>query len=80
MVQCRLLSPSRTIPALTYAKQHNAQGAIFYVSRTTKTEANIPDSMDNLGNKRSIGSMLISSNAVQIGRFWFNDLDNVQVD
>ena len=25
-------------------------------------------------------SMLISSNAVQIGRFWFNDLDNVQVD
>ena len=38
--------------ALTYAKQHNAQGAIFYVSRTTKTEANIPDSMDNLGNKK----------------------------
>jgi hypothetical protein len=31
--------------ALTYAKQHNAQGAIFDVSRTTKTEADIPDAI-----------------------------------
>jgi hypothetical protein len=66
--------------ALTYAKQHNAQGAIFYVSRTTKTEATIPDAMDYLGNRRSLNSMLISSNAVQMGRFWFTGLDNVQVD
>ena len=66
--------------ALTYAKQHNAKGAIFYVSRTTKTEANIPDAMDSIGNKRDLNPLLVSSNAVQVGRFWFNGLDYVQVD
>ena len=66
--------------ALTYAKQHNAQGAIFYVSRTTKTEANIPDAMDSVGNKRDLNPMLLSSNAVQVGRFWFTGLDDVDVD
>ena len=63
--------------AIAYAKQNNAKGAIFYVSRTTKTEANIPNVRDSNGNLSEIGPLLLSSNAVQIGRFWFNN-DNFQ--
>ena len=59
--------------AMAYGKQHGAKGAIFYINRNTKTELNVPDVRDRVGNRRVAGPILVSSNAVQIGRFWFVD-------
>lgn len=56
--------------AITYAKQHNAAGAIFYFNRTTKTAFPLPPARDAYGSKKEPGDMLVVSNSVQIGRFW----------
>lgn len=59
--------------ALTYAKQHNAKGAIFYLNRSTTTELDIPPVRDQFGNRKEPGQLLVVSNVVQLGRFWVND-------
>jgi hypothetical protein len=59
--------------AMSYAKQHNARGAVFYINRTTTSEFTTPNVRDRVGNLRESGPLLVTSNAVQFGRFWFND-------
>ena len=59
--------------AMSYAKQHNARGAVFYINRTTTSEFTIPNVRDRNKNLRETGPLLVTSNAVQFGRFWFND-------
>jgi hypothetical protein len=59
--------------SLTYAKQHNAKGAIFYLNRTTKSTFDVPDVRDAFGTKKQPGDVLVVSNSVQIGRFWVRD-------
>ena len=58
--------------AMSYARQHNAQGAVFYINRTTTSELSVPDVRDRIGSLRVPGPVLVSTNAVQFGRFWFN--------
>jgi hypothetical protein len=65
-----LISEEVLEQALSYARQHKAKGAIFYINRTTKTVLDIPPARDSYGSKKEAGEMLIVSNAVQIGRFW----------
>lgn len=59
--------------AITYAKQHNAKGAVFYFKRTTKTIFDVPDVRDSFGTKKQPGDVMVLSNAVEIGRFWVTD-------
>ncbi len=59
--------------ALTYAKQHNAKGAIFYFNRTTKTAFDTPPVRDAFGTLKEPGELLVVSNSVQLGRFWVQD-------
>jgi hypothetical protein len=59
--------------AMTYGRQHGAKGAIFYINRTTTTEMQLPAVLDSVGKRRDLSPMLVTSNAVQIGRFWFSD-------
>ena len=59
--------------ALTYAKQHNAKGAIFYLNRTTKTAFATPPVRDAFTTKKEPGEFLVVSNSVQLGRFWVQD-------
>ena len=59
--------------ALTYAKQHNAKGAIFYLNRTTKTAFEVPPVRDAFGTLKEPGDFLVVSNSVQLGRFWVQD-------
>jgi len=59
--------------AMKYAKQHNAKGAVFYINRTTNSEFTIPDVRDRVGNLRKSEPLLVTSNSVQFGRFWFNE-------
>ena len=58
--------------AMNYAVQHNAQGAVFYINRSTTSELIVPDVRDRIGSRRVTGPILVSTNAVQFGRFWFN--------
>ncbi|MEC7987100.1 MAG: hypothetical protein VX278_18165, partial [Myxococcota bacterium] len=58
--------------AMDYARQHNAQGAVFYINRTTTSELSVPDVRDRIGSRRVTGPILVSTNAVQFGRFWYN--------
>ena len=50
--------------AMSYAKQHNAKGAVFYINRTTTTELDIPSVRDRVGNLRETGPLLVTSNVV----------------
>lgn len=59
--------------ALTYAKQHDAKGAIFYLNRTTKTAFEIRSVRDAFGTRKEPGEFLVVSNSVQLGRFWVQD-------
>lgn len=59
--------------AYAYGKQHGAEGAIFYISRTTRSNLPIPDARDQYGNLKPLSDMLLVTKAVQVGRFWVND-------
>ena len=56
--------------ALAYANRKNAGGAIFYFSRSTDLEAEVPAVRDQEGYKREITPIIIRSHSVDIGRFW----------
>lgn len=56
--------------ALTYGRQQGAQGAVFYFNRTTKQPLELPAVRDHVGNRRKTESVIIVSNAAQLGRFW----------
>lgn len=68
-----VITPDILEQALTYAKQHNAKGAIFYFNRTTKTAFEIPPVRDAFGTLKEPGEFLVVSNSVQLGRFWVQD-------
>jgi len=58
--------------AITYALANDAQGAIFYLNRTTTTDIDVPPVRDRYGQKRDTSDVRVVVNAVQIGRFWFD--------
>ena len=62
--------------AMTYARQHDVQGAIFYVNRSTRTPLDLPPVRDYVGKKHDTSPVLVVSNAVQLGRFWV-DADGI---
>ncbi|MCB9761925.1 MAG: hypothetical protein H6739_19010 [Alphaproteobacteria bacterium] len=76
-VSCRLeddgeflLTNEHLADALAYANRKNAGGAIFYFSRSTDLEAEVPAVRDQEGYKREITPIIIRSHSVDIGRFW----------
>lgn len=65
-----VLSEEILADALSYARQHDAKGAIFYVNRSTRTPLDMPPVRDYVGKKHDTSKVLVVSNAVQLGRFW----------
>lgn len=59
--------------AMAYGRVHGAAGALFYVNRSTRTEIATPPVRDAYGQRRDIPPVLTVANAVQVGRFWFQD-------
>lgn len=59
--------------ALSYALEHNAQGAIFYLSRTTSRTVDTPPVRDRYGQKRDIAEVKVVSRSIEVGRFWFEN-------
>ncbi|MDP6935325.1 MAG: hypothetical protein QGG40_20565, partial [Myxococcota bacterium] len=57
--------------ALAYAQQYDAQGAIFYFTRSTSADIQTPPVRDRYGKRRDISSLKVVSRAVQMGRFQY---------
>jgi hypothetical protein len=57
--------------ALDYAQQNNSMGAVFTFARTTDLDLDTPNVRDRYGNKRPISDVKVTSNAVVLGRFWY---------
>jgi hypothetical protein len=58
--------------ALSYAQRQDSQGAVFYMARTTTLDVLTPPVRDRYGHKVDIAPVRVVSNAVQIGRFHFD--------
>ncbi|MDP2315573.1 MAG: hypothetical protein Q8P41_21925 [Pseudomonadota bacterium] len=56
--------------ALTYARSHGAEGAVFYLARSTEIEAKVPPAKDQYRQKLDISPIKLTSRAIDIGRFW----------
>ena len=76
-VTCRLrddgefvLSSEIVEEALTYARMHGAEGAVFYLARSTEVEAIVPPAKDQYRQKLDISPIKLTSRAIDIGRFW----------
>ncbi|MSQ01350.1 MAG: hypothetical protein EXR71_05570 [Myxococcales bacterium] len=79
-VTCRLsddgefaLTEEMVADALAYARAHGSQGAVFYFGRSTVAEVDVPDAMDNYGNRKIISPIKVAAKAIDIGRFWFEE-------
>lgn len=57
--------------AMSHAQRHGSQGAIFTFARTTDLDLDTPNVRDRYGNKRAISDVKVTSNAVVLGRFWY---------
>jgi hypothetical protein len=58
--------------AIDYGRRAGAQGAVFYFARTTVKDLETPDVRDHYGQRRDTSAVRVVSNAVQLGRFWFD--------
>jgi len=58
--------------ARIYGTQMGAEGAVFYMARTTILDLETPPVRDQYGDKHVIEPVRVVSNAVQLGRFWFD--------
>ena len=66
------ITPDMLGPALAYAKQYRAGGAVFYVARTQTALIDIPPVRDYVGKAHDLMPITAVSKAVQVGRFWYD--------
>lgn len=78
-VSCRLaddgsfvLSDAMVKEAMDYAVKTGAEGAVFYFTRTTQTEGQVPDVKDIYDQRREVSPILVNARSVELGRFFFN--------
>lgn len=67
------LTSAQLEEALTYARSRGAQGVVFYLARSTEVEAEVPAAMDQYRQKLKISPIKLTSRAIDIGRFWFEE-------
>lgn len=79
-VTCRLADDGEFVltrelldEALTYAGRGNAEGAVFYFARSTDTAAEVPAAKDQYNQRLDISPIKLTSRAIDIGRFWFEE-------
>ena len=59
--------------AMDLGERYGAEGAVFYFTRTSALEANVPDVKDAYDNRRPISPVLVNARTIEIGRFWFGE-------
>jgi hypothetical protein len=57
--------------ALDYATRNKAEGAIFYMTRTSVMNVDTPPVRDRYGQRRDISDVRVLARSVELGRFWF---------
>jgi hypothetical protein len=57
--------------ALDYGDVHDAQGTVFYFSRSQTSSFETPDVRDRYGKRHEISDIEFVSNSIEIGRFWY---------
>lgn len=57
--------------ALTYAQRYGAEGAVFYLARSTEADIVVPPVMNSYEQKLEISPIKLTSRVVDIGRFWY---------
>ena len=57
--------------AMDYAAMHGAEGAVFFLSRSTETEVQAPPVRDRYGKRHENSPIKVVSRSMQIGRFWY---------
>jgi hypothetical protein len=57
--------------ALDYADVHDAQGTVFYFSRSQQSSFETPDVRDRYGKRHVISDVEFVSNSIELGRFWY---------
>ncbi len=62
--------------AYDYAEQYGAEGAVFLFTRTNSVDAVVPDVKDTYDNRREISPVKVFARTVEMGRFWWNGLDD----
>lgn len=79
-VTCRLRDDGEFIltdaiveEALTYARAHGAEGAVFYFARSTSADFEVAAAMDRYGHRLDITPIKLASRAIDAGRFWLED-------
>ncbi len=63
------LENSQLEDAVAYAQAHGAGGAVFFLSRGTETEVEVPDAKDQYDQKHEITPIKVTTRAVRVGRF-----------
>ncbi len=58
--------------ARDYAIRNESGGAIFTFARTTELDLQTPPVRDRYGQRRAISPVKVTSNAVVMGRFWYD--------
>lgn len=58
--------------AMAYAERYGAEGAIFYMTRSTELDMNIPDIRDRYGFRVETDTAKVKASAATIGRFYWN--------
>ena len=59
--------------AMDYAALHGAEGAVFYLTRSTETEIQGPPVRDRFGKRHDTSPVKVVARSMQIGRFWFGE-------
>jgi hypothetical protein len=79
-VSCRLmddgeftLTNEHLARGLEYATAKGAEGAVFYFSRSTDLNADVPAVKDQANYKRDIGQVKVRAHTVDMGRFWVSE-------
>jgi hypothetical protein len=57
--------------AMDYAAMHGAEGAVFFVSRSTEAEIQAPPVRDRYGKRHDNSPVKVVSRSIQVGRFWY---------
>lgn len=68
-----VLTSDMVADALTYARAHGAQGALFYLARGYQADMTVPDAMDRYQQRHAITPVKLATRAVDIGRFWYEE-------
>ena len=57
--------------AMDYAALHGAEGAVFFLTRSTETNVQAPAVRDRYGKRHETSPIKVVSRSMQVGRFWY---------